>query len=203
MFTDMGHVLVTGGVLTSDEAKASEEEYTSYVVEKRSYQKRSEQSASDVPDVLQYLLGDFGFKPVTACCECSSCVASLLVCCVRSILLFRSISAVAMSRRRKLELVAASAVLYIECCVLPPTFLHQFDFGSLMLVCSMGDQIIALRKGFVVLVWALLSPNIVIWTVLLSRSSVVQPMSVIVKATRLTVYLALLLVLESRDLVAV
>ena len=62
LFTELGCNLVGCAVLTSDEAKASVEEYTSYVVETRRYHKRSGQAASGNAYVIQYLLRDFSFQ---------------------------------------------------------------------------------------------------------------------------------------------
>ena len=61
-FAGLCKVLETCGVLSLDESKADLEEYTSYVVERRKDHASSGQSASDIIDVAQHLLLDFGFQ---------------------------------------------------------------------------------------------------------------------------------------------
>ena len=52
-------------VLSSDDLKAAAVEYKSYVVEKRRHHKDSTDGASEIRDVVQFLLRDFGFQSRT------------------------------------------------------------------------------------------------------------------------------------------
>ena len=58
LFAELCRVLVTCGALTADESSAALEEHTSFVVEKWEYHYSSGQSASDVLDVVSYVLRD-------------------------------------------------------------------------------------------------------------------------------------------------
>ena len=62
LFADLSGILVDCGVLLSDESRAAQEEYTSFVVEKRSLHSRSDRSSDSITDVTQFLLQDFSFQ---------------------------------------------------------------------------------------------------------------------------------------------
>ena len=54
-------MLVTSGVLSSDESNSAVAQFSSYVVEKRRLHEGSDVNASEIPDIVQYLLRDFSF----------------------------------------------------------------------------------------------------------------------------------------------
>ena len=62
LFSDLCRILESCGALLSDESKAAVEEFSSYVVEKRSQHEASTGVASEIPDVVSLLLRDFGFQ---------------------------------------------------------------------------------------------------------------------------------------------
>ena len=57
LFAGLCEVLETCGVLALDESKAALQKYTSYIVERRRSHANSRQSANDISDVMQHLLG--------------------------------------------------------------------------------------------------------------------------------------------------
>ena len=61
LFADLTKVLVTSGVLSSDESNSAVAQFSSYVVEKRRLHEGSDVNASEIPDIVQYLLRDFSF----------------------------------------------------------------------------------------------------------------------------------------------
>ena len=75
LFSDLCRVLESCGALLSDESKAAVEEFSSYVVEKRSQHEASVGVASEIPDIVSWLLRDFGFQArVHACRVLKLCV---------------------------------------------------------------------------------------------------------------------------------
>ena len=62
LFADLTGVLESCGLLAADETKASIEQFSSYVVEKRRQHDRSNITASEISNVVQYLLRDFSFQ---------------------------------------------------------------------------------------------------------------------------------------------
>ena len=50
------------GVVSPDVSKAVVEEFSTYVVEKRRYHAESDRVASEIPNVDEFLLQNFGFK---------------------------------------------------------------------------------------------------------------------------------------------
>ena len=61
LFADLTGVLESCGLLAADETKAGIEQFNSYIVEKRRPHDRSNITASEISDVVQYLLRDFSF----------------------------------------------------------------------------------------------------------------------------------------------
>ena len=75
LFSDLCRILGTCGALLSDESKAAVEEFSSYIVEKRSQHEASMGVASEIADVVIWLLRDFGFQArVHACRVLKLCV---------------------------------------------------------------------------------------------------------------------------------
>ena len=62
LFADPCGILADCGALLSDEAKAAQEEYTSFVVEQRRHHSTSDRSSESITDGMQYLLQDFSFQ---------------------------------------------------------------------------------------------------------------------------------------------
>ena len=62
LFADLTGVLGSCGLLAADEARASVEQFNSYIVEKRRQHDRSNTTASEISNVVQYLLRDFSFQ---------------------------------------------------------------------------------------------------------------------------------------------
>ena len=62
LFPEMCRILESCGSLSSDESKAAVEEFSSYVVEKRVQHEVSQGVASDIPDIVSWLLRDFRIK---------------------------------------------------------------------------------------------------------------------------------------------
>ena len=62
LFADLTGVLESFGLLAADETKASFEQFNSYIVEKRRQHDRSNITASEISNVMQYLLRDFSFQ---------------------------------------------------------------------------------------------------------------------------------------------
>ena len=62
LFSELCQVLERCKAVVSDEAKAAQDEYKAYVIEKRRQHCRLERSASEIPDVCRYLLNDFAFR---------------------------------------------------------------------------------------------------------------------------------------------
>ena len=61
LFADLTGVLVSCGILSSDDSNAAIAQFSSYVVEKRRWHEGSDVNASEIPDVVRYLLQDFSF----------------------------------------------------------------------------------------------------------------------------------------------
>ena len=75
LFPDLCRVLESCRSLSSDESKAAVEEFSSYVVEKRLQHEVSQGMASDIPDIVSWLLRDFGFQaPHRVCRVLKLCV---------------------------------------------------------------------------------------------------------------------------------
>ena len=75
LFSDLCRILETCGALLSDESKAAVEEFSSYVLERRSHHEASMGVASGIPDIVSWLLRDFGFQArVHACRVLKLCV---------------------------------------------------------------------------------------------------------------------------------
>ena len=62
LFADLIGVLESCGLLAADETKAGIEQFNNYIVEKRRQHYRSNITASEISDVVQYLLRDFSFQ---------------------------------------------------------------------------------------------------------------------------------------------
>ena len=62
LFAGLCEILVDCGALLSDEAKAAQEEYTSFVVEQRRLHSDSDRTSASITDVSQFLLRDFSFQ---------------------------------------------------------------------------------------------------------------------------------------------
>ena len=62
LFAGLCGILVDCGALLSDEAKAAQEEYTSFVVEQRRLHSDSDRTSATITDVSQFLLRDFSFQ---------------------------------------------------------------------------------------------------------------------------------------------
>ena len=62
LFADLTGVLESCGLLAVDEIKAGIEQFNSFIVEKRRQHDRSNITASEISDVVQYLLRDFSFQ---------------------------------------------------------------------------------------------------------------------------------------------
>ena len=62
LFAGLCSILETCGVLASDESKGALDEYSSFIVERRKSHASSKQSATNIDDVVAYLLLDFGFQ---------------------------------------------------------------------------------------------------------------------------------------------
>ena len=65
LFDSLCELFGTCNVFSSNDLKAAAVEYKSYVVEKRRHHKDSTYGASEVRDVVQFLLRDFGFQSRT------------------------------------------------------------------------------------------------------------------------------------------
>ena len=75
LFSDLCRILESCGALLSDESKDAVEEFSSYVVEKRCQHDAAMGVASEIPDVVSWLLRDFGFQArVHACRVLKLCV---------------------------------------------------------------------------------------------------------------------------------
>ena len=61
-FASLCEILVDCGALLSDEAKAAQEEYTSFVVEQRRLYSDSDRTSASITDVAQFLLQAFSFQ---------------------------------------------------------------------------------------------------------------------------------------------
>ena len=59
LFSDLCKMLEVGGIVTCDESKTANEEHTRYGVEKRRQQSIADRMASDIPNVISFLLRDF------------------------------------------------------------------------------------------------------------------------------------------------
>ena len=59
LFSELCRVLERCKAVASDEVKAAQDAYNTYVIEKRRQHCRLERSASDIPDVRHHLLDDF------------------------------------------------------------------------------------------------------------------------------------------------
>ena len=70
LFDSLCELFGTCNVLSSDDLKAAAVEYKSYVVEKRRHHKNSTYGASEVRDVVQFLLRDFVFQSRTHMFRC-------------------------------------------------------------------------------------------------------------------------------------
>ena len=55
-------IFVTSSVVSVDESKSAQEEYTSYVIEKRRHHAESAQAASEIHHVMDFLLRNYGFQ---------------------------------------------------------------------------------------------------------------------------------------------
>ena len=62
LFSDLCRLYVGCGVLALDVSKAAVEEFTSYVAEKRRQHVDSTRSASDISNIMEFLLNDFAFQ---------------------------------------------------------------------------------------------------------------------------------------------
>ena len=62
LFASLCNLLKSCGVLKADESAAAVEEYHSYIIEKRRQHAGEEHAASDIPDVIRYLIRDFSFQ---------------------------------------------------------------------------------------------------------------------------------------------
>ena len=62
LFADLTDVVGECWLLVADEAKAAVEQFNSYIVEKRRQHDRFNITASEVPNVVHYLLRDFSFQ---------------------------------------------------------------------------------------------------------------------------------------------
>ena len=62
LFADLTGVLESCGLLAADETKAGIEQFNSYLVEKQRQHDRSNITASEISNVVQYLLRDFSFQ---------------------------------------------------------------------------------------------------------------------------------------------
>ena len=69
LFADLTDVLGACGLLVADEAKAAVEQFNSYIVVKRRQHDRSKTTASDIPNVVHYLLRDFSFQACHHVCR--------------------------------------------------------------------------------------------------------------------------------------
>ena len=69
LFTDLCRVLESCGALLPDESKTAVEEFSSYVVEKRSRHEASMGVASEIPDIVCWLLRDFRFQARVHACR--------------------------------------------------------------------------------------------------------------------------------------
>ena len=80
LFSSLCELFATCNVLSSDELKAASAEYKSYDVERQRHPENATYAASEIHDVVQFLLRDFGFQSrlVRLYCGCSSSVALLL-----------------------------------------------------------------------------------------------------------------------------
>ena len=61
LFAKLLHVLERSGNLSSEESKASSEEFTTFVVDARRRHQTSEKSAETISDIVHYLLEDYSF----------------------------------------------------------------------------------------------------------------------------------------------
>ena len=62
LFNSLCELFLTCNVLSPDELKAASAEYRSYVEERRRHHEKSTYAASEIQDVVQFLLRDFGFQ---------------------------------------------------------------------------------------------------------------------------------------------
>ena len=65
LFNSLCELFATCNVLPSDELTAASAEYKSYVVERRRHHENDTYAASEIHDVVQFLLRDFGFQSRT------------------------------------------------------------------------------------------------------------------------------------------
>ena len=61
-FFSLCELLKSGNAVSADEMDAAVEEYQSYLIEKRRQHEGGSYSASDIPDVVRYLVRDFNFQ---------------------------------------------------------------------------------------------------------------------------------------------
>ena len=61
LFSKLLRVFERSRCLSSDDANASSEQFTTFVVDARARHRNSESNAEEMPDVVQYLLNDYSF----------------------------------------------------------------------------------------------------------------------------------------------
>ena len=157
LFADLTGVLVSCGILSSDDSNAAIAQFSSYVVEKRRWHEGSDVNASEIPDVVRYLLQDFSFVARPEVCRVLKlCCLVVGVPAVQYPPVSFDLSGCALSKA-----VFHDCVRLVQSYVLCAGYEHQVFFTDVTL------EMPSLLQGFIILLPAMISGGItviLVWT---------------------------------------